>query len=140
MKTNNDNDICALVVPGQLSFLNLQSYICADRDSDFYRKKLWIPPPTTLHKYCNIKDQQRHSPDAVVKITVYSRVTLRARKLVQANLDFWTEFGQNLVSAFGIDVHGNGNAFKSASLLAFESVWMHFAHLGGPLVQGPEKM
>jgi hypothetical protein len=34
-------------------------------------------------------------------------------------------------------VHGNGNAFRSA-FLSFESVWMRFAHLGGPLVQGPE--
>jgi hypothetical protein len=101
---------------------------------------LWIPPPAILHRYCNIKDQQRKLPDAAVKTTVYFRVTLRACKLVQANLDFWTNFGQNLVSAFGVDVYGNRNAFKSASLLAFESVWTQIAHLGGPLVQGPEKM
>ncbi len=90
-------------------------------------------------KYRKIRHQP-HLPDAAVKTTVYSRVALRARKLVQANLDFWTKFGQNSVSAFGIDVHGSRNAFKSASLLAFESVWTCFAHLGGPLVQGQEKM
>ncbi len=55
-------------------------------------------------------------------------------------LDFWTHFGQDSVDHFGVDLQGNGNAFTSASHLAFESIWTHFAHLGGPLVQGPEKI
>jgi hypothetical protein len=60
--------------------------------------------------------------------------------LVFANLRIWTNFGQDSVSAFGIVVHGNRIAFWSASLLAFVSMWTHFAHLGGLLVQGLEKM
>ena len=60
--------------------------------------------------------------------------------IVFSNLEFWTKFGRESVASFGVDLHGNGTAFRSASLLAFESVWSRFVQLGGPLVQGPEKI
>ncbi len=72
--------------------------------------------------------------------SIVSVVTSWARMVAFAHLEFWTKFGRDSVSFFGIDLHGNGQTFRSASLLAFESVWTRFAQLGGPLVQGPEKM
>ena len=139
LKTSSDNSICALIVPGQLSFFNLQTYADAKGDAEFYGDNLWIPPPAILHQYRDLAHQPSQM-DSNAKGTVYSRVMLRARMIVFANLQYWTKFGQDSVSAFGVDVHGNGNAFRSASFLAFESVWTRFAHLGGPMVQGPEKM
>jgi len=81
LKTSSDNNINALVVAGKMSVFNLQAYVNAKDDAEFFGEERWIPPPKILHV-----------------------------------------------------------AFRSASLLAFESVWTRFAHLGGPLVQGPEKM
>jgi len=147
LKTSSDNSICALVVPGQVSLFNLQTYADAKEDAEFYGEKLWIPPPVILHKFRNLMHQPPiflsktdSRVGSAVKATVYSQILLRARMLVFVNLKYWIKFGQDSVSAFGVDVHGNGNAFRSASFLAFESVWTRFAHLGGPLVQGPEKM
>ena len=129
LRTNSDNDINALVVSGQLSLFNLQTYAKATEDAEFYGEKRWIPPPAIDHSVQNLH-----------KKPVYSEIVSRARMIVFSNLEFWTKFGRESVASFGVDLHGNGTAFRSASLLAFESVWSRFVQLGGPLVQGPEKI
>jgi len=138
LKTSSDNNINALVVAGQMSVFNLQAYINAKDDAEFYGTERWVPPPAILHAVRDLHHQPRALPSS--SKTVFSRVLSRARMMVFVALDFWTHFGQDSVDHFGVDLHGNGTAFRSASLLAFESVWTRFAHLGGPLVQGPEKI
>jgi len=133
LKTSCNNDINALVVPNQISLFNLQTYVSAKEDAEFFGEKRWISPPEIFHRVRNLRHQQ-------TRPTVYSRTVSRARVIVFANLEFWSKFGRESVFHFGIDVHGNGIAFRSASLLAFESVWNRFAQLGGPLIQGPEKI
>ena len=149
LKTSSDNNINALVVAGKMSVFNLQAYVNAKDDAEFFGEERWIPPPKILHVIRDLRHQpllqlplssSSSSSSRRMTQTVYSRIMLRARMMVFVVLAFWNDFGQDSVNHFGVDLHGNGNAFRSASLLAFESVWTRFAHLGGPLVQGPEKM
>ena len=137
LKTSSDNNIYALVVAGQVSVFNVQAYVNAKEDAEFFDRNSWIPPPAISHSARNLQHQP--APHQTRRSMV-SAVVSRARAVAFAHLEFWTRFGRDSVSFFGVDLHGNGQAFRSASLLAFESVWTRFIHLGGPLVQGPEKM
>jgi len=131
LKTSCNNDINALVVSDQLSLFNLQIYAGVDEDVDFFGKEKWMSPPEIVHRIRNVRNQRP---------AIFSLVLSRARVFAFVNEDFWMNFGRESVAHFGIDVHGNGAPFRSAALLAFECVWKKFAQLGGPLVQGPEKM
>ena len=101
----SNNKICALFVPGQLWLFNLQTYASAKEDAEFYDKEFWIPQPAIRHHVHTIRHQPRLLDTS--KTTVYSPVLLHARRLVFFNLKYWTKFGQDKVSEFGIDVHGN---------------------------------
>jgi hypothetical protein len=140
LKTSTDNNINALVVAGQVSIFNLQAYVNAKEDVEFYDRNRWIPLPVIRHSARDLKHQPMIERGERKQKSVISIIMLRARMMAFVNLEFWIKFGRDSVSFFGVDLHGNGSAFRSASLLAFESVWTRFARLGGPLVQGPEKM
>ena len=45
LKMSSDNNITALVVDGQVSIFNLQAYVSAKEDVEFYVWNDWIPPP-----------------------------------------------------------------------------------------------
>jgi len=140
LKTSSDNNIYALVAGGQVSIFNLQAYVNVKEDAEFFDQNGWIPPPVILHSKRNLHHQPTLSAASGKTKTIGSVVTLRARMVAFAQLEFWTKFGRDSISFFGVDLHGNGQAFRSASLLAFESVWTRYIRLGGPLVQGLEKM
>ncbi len=130
LKTSSNNNIYTLVAAGQVSIFNLQAYVNVKEDVEFFDQNCWTPPPVILHSKRDLHHQPKLSATAGGKKKmsrpVSHFVALRARMVVFAQLEFWTKFGRDSISFFGVDLHRNGQAFRSASLLAFESIWTHF--------------
>ncbi len=107
----------------QIAILNMQAYVDAETEAVFYGKTLWISSPNISHSICDFRNQPKMNDKADLK----SRVMLQVRMMTFTAFSFFTKFGQNLVNSFRIDLYGNRAAFRTVSVLAFESVWTHFA-------------
>ena len=122
------NELVALVT-AEMQIVNLGSYFGGAEilPSD-------LPYCTIEHDIGNFKHQKKYNEKTTLLACLKERSVFLAKELV----NIWHQLGNEFMTKFNFDIYSA--PYTSLSAMAFRCVWLKYNTLGGPFLQGPEKI